>query len=354
MARRCIVVVVLFVASACESGSEAPAPVVDVASDVSASDSATPEPDVATPAAPDVPANVHETVIPEPDVSAPEPDVTPPPPDTAQPSPAPCLDATAPGHHYVKCEGDIGYDVEIPATCPEPGCGLIVDIHGWTMTGDVEDANTDMRAIGTAAGYVVIQPTAPGMVPSWDQAAHAPLVFAFVSEVAALLKTDPKRAHAMGFSQGGGMTWRLLCDHADFFASMSPIGALKGCAFKAGETPSVERPVLAVHGHEDTVVKFDEDGVQQRDALLAAWPFDTGVAIEEDDHHKATRYTTTSGTVFEFWEHDYKASSFILNGHCFPGSEELFAIPIAFGCADSGTFVYGKLALAFFQAHPSP
>ena len=176
----------------------------------------------------------------------------------------------------------------------------------------------------------------------------------FLQEVAALLKTNPKRVHAMGFSQGGGMTWRLLCDHADFFASMSPIGALQGCAFKAGATPSREVPVLAVHAHNDAVVQFNQDAVKQRDAILAAWPFDAGTVIEEDPKHKATRYTTTKGTVFEFWEHDYEASSFILKGHCFPGSQEQVGFPVAFGCADKGTFVYGKLALAFFQAHPAP
>src|SRR5262245_55004857 len=168
-----------------------------------------------------------------------------------------CVDSLPAGHHELPCDGGIVYDVEVPAACTSQPCGLIVDMHGFTMNGDSEDANTGMRALGQQHGYVVVQPTAPGTPPGWTQSTDAPLVFAFLQDVAIVLGTDPKRAHAMGFSQGGGMTFRMVCAHADFFASVSPIGAITGCEFSGANTPSEEVDILQVHGHDDVIVDFD-------------------------------------------------------------------------------------------------
>lgn len=270
-----------------------------------------------------------------------------------------CLQDLTAGHHEVSCEGGIAYDVEIPDACPGGGCGLVVDIHGYTMTGDSEDENTGMRALGQAHGYVVVQPTAPTDalgLPSWDQATHAPLVHRFVADVADALVVDRTRVHAMGFSQGGGMTFRLLCDHADLFASGAPIGALAGCPFEGAESPSEEVDIMQVHGRKDAVVSFDAIAIPQRDDALAAWPFGAPEVFEEDDMHRATRWTTSGGTTFELWEHDYTTSAevafFAIEGHCVPGGEDFDGIPAGYSCEDEGTFVFGDLAMAFFEAHP--
>ncbi len=271
-----------------------------------------------------------------------------------------CLDAAdlTAGHHEVDCDGGIAYDVEIPSGCEDGGCGLVVDLHGYTMTGDSEDENTGMRALGQTYGYVVIQPTAPAdafTFPSWDQNAHAELVYAFTADLANLLGVDETKIHAMGFSQGGGMTFRLLCDHGDFFASAAPIGALHGCDFTAGH-PSEEIDILQVHGRTDGVVSFGGVAVPQRDQALAAFDYGDPVVIEEDADHTATRYSTPSGTDFEFWEHDYQTSAVVafvaLHGHCVPGGADFDGTPAGYSCLDAGTFVFGELAMQFFIDHP--
>lgn len=270
-----------------------------------------------------------------------------------------CLTDVSAGHKEVSCDGGIVYDVEIPAACTQGGCGLIVDLHGYTMTGDSEDENTGMRALGQQHGYVVVQPTAPVdgfQQPSWDQATHVPLVHAFLADLATSLDVDPARIHAMGFSQGGGMTLRLLCSHAGFFASGAPIGALEGCEFEGGNVPSEEVDILQVHGHSDGVVSFDAVAVPQRDAILGGFPFGAPTVIEQDAGHTATRWQTPSATVFEFWEHDYETSASVvfvdLAGHCVPGGNDFDGVPAGYSCEDEGTFVFGALAMQFFIAHP--
>lgn len=270
-----------------------------------------------------------------------------------------CLTDVSAGHHEVTCEGDVDYDVEIPAACVFGACGMIVDLHGYTMSGDAEDENTLMRALGQEHGYVVVQPTAPADgfgFPSWAPDTHAPLVHAFLADLAASLPIDPARIHAMGFSQGGGMTFRLLCDHADFFASGAPIGAVRGCEFDGDRLPSEEVDILMVHGHADNVVSFPNVAIPQRDDALAAWSFGAPSVFEDESSHTATRWTTETGTDFEFWEHDYETSATAvivqLKGHCVPGGEDFDGMPAGYSCEDTGTFVYGELAMQFFRDHP--
>jgi poly(3-hydroxybutyrate) depolymerase len=258
------------------------------------------------------------------------------------------------GHHVFDCDGGIKYDVEIPTACAAGGCGLVLDMHGYTMNAAQEDAGTGMRARGQQHGFVVVQPNAPGVPAGWDQATHAPMVFAFVSDVAKALLTDPKRAHVTGFSQGGGMTWRMICGHADFFASAAPLSGVVGCEWTPPNAPSREVPTLQVHGHKDNILNFTAFAIPERDGALGFWKDGAGATIEMDAAHTATRYLTSAGTPFEFWEHDYAAGSFILGGHCFPGGSDVGASPFQFGCADTGTFVVGSLVMDFFLAHPMP
>lgn len=264
-----------------------------------------------------------------------------------------CVTTTDAGHHVMGCNG-ITYDVEVPAACTAGGCGLVLDMHGFTMTAELEDKGTSMRALGQQHGYVVVQPTAPGLPPSWDQFAHAPLVIAFVEDAMASFGIDPKRAHVMGFSQGGGMTWRLVCLRADLFASAAPIGGLGGCEFSGANVPSEPVSILMVHGRADNVVSFNLIALPQRDAALNYWGFDAGMVVEDDGAHKATRFTSPGpGPVtFELWEHDYQAGNLILGGHCFPGGTDVGPGVFQFGCAAQGTFVYGSLAMQFFLDHP--
>lgn len=272
----------------------------------------------------------------------------------AKPGPMPkgCITDVTAGHHTFMCDGGVTYEVEVPTACAAGGCGLVLDMHGYTMNAGQEDKGTGLRALGQAHGYVVVQPTAPGALPSWDQATHAPLVYAFTSDLAAALITDPKRAHVTGFSQGGGMTWRMICAHADFFASAAPLSGLTGCEFMAPNVPSREVPVMQVHGHKDNILNFAAYAVPQRDAALVSWKDGAGAVFDTDAGHKATRYTTAAGTPFEFWEHDYAAGSGFLGGHCFPGGADIGPSPFQFGCADMGTFDVGKLAMQFFLDHP--
>lgn len=273
------------------------------------------------------------------------------PTPTGTPAGASCVDALAPGDHTVPCDGDITYEVRVPATCPVAGCGLVLDVHGFTMNGDMQDANTGMRSRGEEHGFVVVQPNAPG--GSWNDS-HYPLVNAFVEDAIEALAIDADRVHVTGFSQGGLMTFAMICRWPETWASAAPSAAAGGDCFETGTAPATRMPVLQIHGTNDGLVPFSA-AESQRDAVIAAWSLGAGTVVDSGTGFLRTRYAGTGDALLELLQHDASSSVFLLGGHCFPGSEDPGTVPgqlASFACDAPSPFVFGQVVMDFFLAHP--
>ncbi|MBI5533887.1 MAG: hypothetical protein HY898_14290 [Deltaproteobacteria bacterium] len=288
--------------------------------------------------------------------------------------PVGCVTDITPGARQIACDG-IEYEVQVPPQCSAGGCGLILDIHGLTMCADQQDKNTALRASGMKHGYIVVQPTAPdgAIGPSWTPSTDDDRVWEFLLQVRQAWSVDPKRLHVTGFSQGGAMTWRMVCKHADMIASAAPIAAANAtqltavvppftldCPFTMYDSPCVELPLLHMHGTLDALVPFAK-GQQQRDAVIDAWKLQKTETISSDAHHEHTRYLSANGTVYEFVSHDYVVTlpslPVPIGGHCFPGGKDLNTDPMPgetlfFGCAPPNAFSWGEIVMQFFLDHP--
>lgn len=283
-------------------------------------------------------------------------------------APSGCVSAVSAGHHSFTCDS-ITYEVEIPPACTGGGCGIVFDVHGATMTAAAEDKSTGLKTRAAALGYVVVQPTAPLVLltHTWTPSTDDPKVWTFMQQIVTALVIDPKRVHFTGFSQGGAMTYRMLCAHADVLASVAPVAAADGqtfgldCAFSGSAMPSRQVPLLQLHGTADALVQFSK-GTQQRDAAIAAWSLGTPTTVTTNANFVHTRYTSASGTVVEFLQHDYIAPAnlvYYLGGHCLPGGQDLptSSIPSAtmyFSCSEPTGFSWGQMVMQFFVAHPRP
>jgi polyhydroxybutyrate depolymerase len=286
----------------------------------------------------------------------------------------PCLPNPGAGHHVYTCSG-LHFDVEIPAACVGGGCGLILDVHGLTMSAAMEDANTELRARGAAAGFVVVQPSANPAPPqaSWG-AADEPKVYDFLTRAIGALAIDPARVHMTGFSQGGFMTWRFLCTHADVFASVAPAAAASSCpvvgnpvgapacSFTGTDLPSRRLPILYMHGRADQNYIPFHCAQPQVDAIVSAWGLTADGVIASSPTYTRSRWHDANGTVLEFLSHDYSSNAQVplvtaskLEGHCFPGSTDPGNQPgqlFPFRCQQPASFVWGAEVVAFFVAHP--
>lgn len=283
--------------------------------------------------------------------------------DGPAPEPEACEVFNQPGEQRVTCEG-IQWVIHVPSDgCPPEGCGLIVDVHGLSMSADIQEKNTHLREKGAAQGYIVAQPTAPTGAPtaSWSEDHDAP-VRRFFDLMLAELPVDDDRVHMTGFSQGGFMVWRFLCHSAELFASIAPMSAAThgakvphaGC-LPHQDPPAQEVDVLYMHGVYDALVDFERAPLQ-RDSVVYAFDMAEAAVLSEDDLHTRTRYTNTRGRVLDFIEHRYENPSPVLGGHCFPGSDDDGATPgalFAFNCTDEDqAFVWGDVVLEFFAKHP--
>lgn len=275
------------------------------------------------------------------------------------PTPDECLTEAKAGSEPqpLECDG-LRFVVTVPDKCLTSACGLIVDVHGFAMDANLMDLHTRFRTIATAAGYIVLQPSAPGefLTGSWS-AANDEQVMKLIDHVRNVWHPDEKRIHFGGYSQGGFMTWRFLCNHADLIASAAPIAAGAGglggssCEFTGDRMPSRQLPVFYTHGTTDGLVSYT-GATSIMAAITSAWGLTEKEVVGSGPDYEWKRFETSDGEVFEFahhdWETAFKLGTIALRGHCFPGSKEVV------GCGEDNAFNWGEEVLKFYIAHPKP
>jgi len=183
------------------------------------------------------------------------------------------------------------------------------------MDSDSQNLNTNMRALGERHGYIVVQPAAPGWgwhgLPNWNVDAHskecsalnpvngsvtkqtcwnAPwneepasdrAIITWLQEALEVSdwKIDRNRVHFMGFSEGGWMTGRMLCNYPDLFASFAMLsGAANDDPFACIQTTSPQVPLLVNQGLNDYSSTWREfnAGLQK---LLSKWQLGPGKVV---------------------------------------------------------------------------
>ena len=286
--------------------------------------------------------------------------------DATPPVAAGCITDVSAGDHTFTC-GGLQTDVRIPAACEAPGCGLILELHGDTGTGLLMDGHTNLRALGEQHGYIVVAPSGPpwqggGPGSTWHASNDATLID-ITTQFRDVFRVDPDKIHVTGFSRGSFVTWRLLCDHADLFASAAPGGGGDGTdfgevtCFSNNRTPSRHLPIIFLMGQLDQSVGYPSL-VQIRDAAIASYGLATSSTISSDTTYHHDRWSgTASTTVIETFDHGYAtvpdgpfASA---QGHCIAGStSNPYAPQYAIPCKLPNSFVWGEEVMTFFLAHP--
>jgi poly(3-hydroxybutyrate) depolymerase len=286
------------------------------------------------------------------------------------PRPSGCITDVSAGMHTFTCEG-LDTQIFVPSQCGAPGCGLILELHGDTGTGPLFEANMGLMPLGNVNGYIVIAPTGPPLADqvgsTWTTAEDDKLM-AIVDTVAGVFATDVTKTHVTGFSRGGYVTWRLMCEHADRFASIAPGagGSAPGgdcmgvdevsCPFDAsmpGGMPSRQVPVLALMGRLDEAVPL-ACTTRIRDQAIAAWGLGGVQLLDGDTSYSHNHWGAGNGNgVVETFEHSYETadpgpeSSFL--GHCIPGSTfDPQAPQYAIACAPPNAFTWGAQVMRFF------
>jgi polyhydroxybutyrate depolymerase len=146
---------------------------------------------------------------------------------------------------------------------------LLVMLHGYGVSGVVEDIYLGLRAVAAAKGFLYVHPdgtvdekgsrfwnATDGCCDMYGKGIDDSSYLAgLVAEIEKAVDVDRKRVYFIGHSNGGFMSYRMACDHADIVAA---IGSLAGAMWLDTSKcrPSAPVSVLEVHGTADTEVAY--------------------------------------------------------------------------------------------------
>jgi len=263
-----------------------------------------------------------------------------------------CITDGSAGDHVFSCDG-VEFNVVVDAACLETSCGVIVDVHGMTMTGPQMRLNTELDQLGPAQGYIVVHPNAPTQspLPSWS-AGDYPAVRDFIDRVLDVYDGDATRVHVTGFSQGGSMTWWFICNHPELLASAAPAAALGGCGDGAAMP---ELPILYMNGKQDPGQDVDQAGMMMQGLADDFGLQGPEVVGGETDLWERTRWGQGDSELSFLW-HDFTVAT-PSGGHCIPGGTDTegtgtLAPFNRTTCEDESELHWGQVALAWFVDHP--
>ncbi len=164
---------------------------------------------------------------------------------------------------------DRPFDVVVPATydgtTPMP---LVVLLHGFGITGAMQDDFFHFRDLADGRGFLMVSPdgtrNADGL-PFWnatdaccgfDAAVDdSSYLAAVIERVRADYVVDTQRVFLIGYSNGGFMSYRMACEHAEVIAAIVSISAATfldptRCA------PAEPVSVVEIHGTEDETIAY--------------------------------------------------------------------------------------------------
>lgn len=184
------------------------------------------------------------------------------PASTASPSPATALPLNDFSARPFTVEVPAGYDPSVPAP-------LLVVLHGYTSSGPAVKEYFNLQSLAEERGFLAVYPdgTVDGRgQPFWNATdaccnffnvgtGDSGYLMGIVNDVKGRYSVDSKRIYFLGHSNGGFMSYRMACDHADMVAAIVSVAGATFTDTNACQ-PSEPVSVLQIHGTTDQVISY--------------------------------------------------------------------------------------------------
>ena len=147
---------------------------------------------------------------------------------------------------------------------------LIVALHGFTASSNIMERYWKLQDLVDAKQFLLCLPNGTKNSKGqrfWNATEmccdtedigtdDSGYLLALVEHIESAYAVDPLSIHFTGHSNGGFMSYRMACDHAEKIAS---IVSLAGATYidSSEHIPSEPVHVLQIHGTLDTVIKYD-------------------------------------------------------------------------------------------------
>lgn len=306
--------------------------------------------------------------------SAPPSAGSPTPAPPASPSPTP-VSTPSPSASLVTtftAGSDRPVEVIVPAapTAGEPA-PLVIILHGFGSNGAENQRYLGLGGAALERGVVLAFPdgTTNGEGRRFWNGTDACCDFegigpddagylaSLIDEIGAAVEVDPKRVYVMGHSNGGFMSYRMACEHADVVAA---IASLAGATFATGDDcqPAVPVTILQIHGASDDAILY-EGGAIDVGGPAVTYPGAGASAELWASYNGCERELVDSEARLDLDERisgpagDAEATVRVATG-CDPGGHvELWTIPGG-SHVPSLSDTFGEDVLDFLLAHPKP
>ncbi len=206
---------------------------------------------------------------------------------------------------------------------------LLVVLHGYTATAELQLLYTRLDTLVEAEGVLLLAPEGTRDAANnqfWNATDYccnfagsdvddSAYVRALIGDVSEVYNVDANRIYLWGHSNGGFMSYRMACDHADKIAALV---SLAGATFKDERdcTPSEPVSILQIHGTADATILYDGTslypGAKETTQTWAMYngcsaeaaagePLDL-VPVTENAETQVERYSgCASGSTVELW-----------------------------------------------------
>jgi len=158
------------------------------------------------------------------------------------------------------------YILRLPQDVERPP--LIVVLHGGGGRGRQIDHHTGLTQLGLAQGFALVYPD--GVDRQWNDGRGDPnsedhaqsvddvgFLAALVADLAARGLVDPARVFVMGVSNGGMMTYRMVCERADLFVGAVAVVANLPQQMAPACNPSRPVPLMVLNATADPLMPYD-------------------------------------------------------------------------------------------------
>ncbi|HEU0001028.1 MAG TPA: PHB depolymerase family esterase [Ktedonobacteraceae bacterium] len=228
---------------------------------------------------------------------------------------------------------------------------VVINYHGYDNTAQNTAQHTNMGAEADKAGFILVFPQAVDSPPSWDAGIghYGPTGDAddvqFTRDLISYLENnycvDTHRIYVTGYSEGGGMVYRLACELSQQIAAFATV---EGAFYHVpgGCNPARAVPFLEIHGQADQLAPYGGNpglGMASVQTMLNLWlgldhcQNTNKVIYQKADVTGIEWSDCAPGTVVEH----YRISD---GGHTWPGSSPIPSLGFTTQTIDANVVIW--------------